>query len=243
MKLSDIWNKNKNLIKNNKIVFSNPIEIKRKPDPNHPTLKSFIKSIYKDENGNLRADVWEKENLTWLNTSTYGTPEESLTQKYSDALKRDFGEVEGVTDHDYVTNSYHINPAEPIDWANKIVIESKMMDKSTGGAISYIELPDMSKNLDAVESMIQFMYDHILYCELNVKRDICYRCGFHGTIKIVEDKGKHIWECPACRNRDTSTMLIRRRVCGYVGSAETGACQSRMGDYKARVEHTDIPMK
>lgn len=184
-----------------------------------------------------------KDPNSWLNTSTYGTPQESLTQKYSDALKRDFGEVEGVTDHDYVTNSYHINPAEPIDWANKIVIESKMMDKSTGGAISYIELPDMSKNLDAVESMVQFMYDHILYCELNVKRDICYRCGFKGTIKIVEDKGKHIWECPACRNRDTSTMFIRRRVCGYIGDASTGACQSRMGDYKARVEHTDIPMK
>lgn len=184
-----------------------------------------------------------KDPNSWLNTSTYGTPQENLVQKFADSLKKDFGEVEGVTDHDYVTNSYHINPAEPIDWANKIVIESKMMDKSTGGAISYIELPDMSKNIDAVESMVQFMYDHILYCELNVKRDICYRCGFKGTIKIVEDKGKHIWECPACRNRDTSTMLIRRRVCGYIGDGATGACQSRMGDYKARVEHTDIPMK
>ena len=116
------------------------------------------------------------------------------------------------------------------------------MDKSTGGAISYIELPDMTKNIEAVESMIQYMYDHILYCELNVKRDICYRCGFRGTIKIVEDNGKHVWECPACRNRNTAMMFIRRRVCGYIGDANTGAAQARMGDYKARVEHTDVPM-
>lgn len=198
---------------------------------------------------NKKHDEWHtrlmdpKDPNSWLNTSTYGTPEENLVQKFSDSLKRDFGEVEGVTDHDYVTNSYHIDPAQPIDWANKITIEAKMMDKSTGGAISYIELPDMTKNLDAVESMVQFMYDHILYCELNVKRDICYRCGFRGTIKIVEDNGKHIWECPACRNRNTATMFIRRRVCGYIGDANTGAAQARMGDYKARVEHTDIPMQ
>ena len=100
----------------------------------------------------------------------------------------------------------------------------------------------MTKNIEAVESMIQFMYDHILYCELNVKRDICYRCGFRGTIKIVEDNGKHVWECPACRNRNTAMMFIRRRVCGYIGDANTGAAQARMVDYKARVEHTDVPM-
>lgn len=197
---------------------------------------------------NKKHDEWHTRLMdkndpnSWLNTSTYGTPEENLVQKFSDSLKRDFGEVEGVTDHDYVTNSYHIDPAQPIDWANKIVIEAKMMDKSTGGAISYIELPDMTKNIEAVESMIQFMYDHILYCELNVKRDICYRCGFRGTIKIVEDNGKHVWECPACRNRNTAMMFIRRRVCGYIGDANTGAAQARMGDYKARVEHTDVPM-
>ena len=197
---------------------------------------------------NKKHDEWHtrlmdpKDPNSWLNTSTYGTPEENLVQKFSDSLKRDFGEVEGVTDHDYVTNSYHIDPAQPIDWANKIVIEAKMMDKSTGGAISYIELPDMTKNIEAVESMIQYMYDHILYCELNVKRDICYRCGFRGTIKIVEDNGKHVWECPACRNRNTAMMFIRRRVCGYIGDANTGAAQARMGDYKARVEHTDVPM-
>lgn len=197
---------------------------------------------------NKKHDEWHtrlmdpKDPNSWLNTSTYGTPEENLVQKFSDSLKRDFGEVEGVTDHDYVTNSYHVDPAQPIDWANKIVIEAKMMDKSTGGAISYIELPDMTKNIEAVESMIQYMYDHILYCELNVKRDICYRCGFRGTIKIIEDNGKHVWECPACRNRNTAMMFIRRRVCGYIGDANTGAAQARMGDYKARVEHTDVPM-
>lgn len=198
---------------------------------------------------NKKHDEWHtrlmdpKDPNSWLNTSTYGTPEENLVQKFSDALKRDFGLVEGVTDHDYVTNSYHVDPAQPIDWASKILIEAKLMDKSTGGAISYIELSDMRKNLSAVESMIQYMYDHILYCELNVKHDICYRCNFHGTIKIVEDNGKHIWECPACRNRDTSMMFIRRRVCGYIGDANTGAAQARMGDYKARVEHTDVPFK
>lgn len=184
-----------------------------------------------------------KDPNSWLNTSTYGTPEENLVQKFSDALKRDFGHIEGITDHDYVTNSYHIDPAANILWADKICIESKMMDKSTGGAISYIELPDMSNNLKAVEDMVSFMYDHILYCEINVKRDICYRCGFRGVIKLVKDNGKRVWECPACRNRDTSQMFIRRRVCGYIGDANTGAAQSRMADYEARREHADVPIE
>ena len=177
---------------------------------------------------------------SWLNTSTYGTPEENLVQKFSDSLKRDFGKVAGVTDHDYVTNSYHIDPAETVDWATKISIESKMLDKSTGGAISYIEVPDLTDNLEVVESMLGYMYDHILYCELNTKRDICYKCGYRGVINIVKDNGKRIWECPACRNRDTNLMHIRRRVCGYIGDANVGACQSRMGDYEARKEHVNI---
>lgn len=178
---------------------------------------------------------------SWLNTSTYGTPEENLVQKFSDSLKRDFGIIEGITDHDYVTNSYHIDPAQPIDAFSKIRIEAKMQDKTTGGAITYVELPDMSKNLEAVEKLVTYMYDNVIYSEINVKRDICYKCGYHGVIKIVHDNGKRIWECPVCRNRDTNLMFIHRRVCGYIGDAKTGAAQARMGDYEARVEHVDVP--
>ena len=179
---------------------------------------------------------------SWLNTSTYGTPQENLVGKLSQSLKRDFGFVEGVTDHDYVTNSYHINPAEPIDWATKLVIESKLMDRSTGGAISYVELPNLTKNLEAVEAIIQYMYDTIIYSELNVKQDICYKCDYHGVINLVRDNGKLVWECPVCRNRDTSMMFINRRVCGYVGNAQNSANQSRMADYESRVEHTNVPL-
>ena len=100
----------------------------------------------------------------------------------------------------------------------------------------------MLKNLKAVESMLQFMYDNILYCELNIKQDICYKCGYRGVIKIVHDEGKRVWECPACRNRNTKDMLIHRRVCGYIGDSATGTCQSRLADFEARVEHTDIPV-
>ena len=244
MKLIDLWNTHSSKIENDTIVFDKPIEIKRLvKDPQKPVVKHFIKKIYKNKDGVLKAEVEEKNYTSWLNTSTYATPEENLTQKLSDSLKRDFGAgIYGVTDHDYVTNSYHIDPAQTIDWANKIVIESKLMDKSTGGAISYIELPDVTKNLEVVESMLQYMYDHILYCELNVKRDICYKCGYQGVIKIVKDNDKRIWECPICRNRDTSLMFINRRVCGYIGSAKTGAAQARMGDYEARTEHVDIPL-
>src|SRR5574344_1014943 len=192
---------------------------------------------------NTKHDEWHKRLMnendpnSWLNTSTYGTPEEQLTTKFATANMKDFGTVEVVTDHDYVTNSYHISPAQPIDAFTKVAIESKMQDKSTGGAISYIELPNMDNNLDAVESLVQFMYNNILYCEINVRRDICYRCGFKGEIKMIKEDGKYLWECPVCKNRDTRLMDIKRRVCGYIADAKTGMSQGRMGDMYVRVYH------
>lgn len=235
----EIWNQNQRILGGSQeIIFKNYKDL----ETTEPNTALKIKKLYKNKEGLIKAEIEKTIQRGWLNTSTYGTPEENLTGKLSDSLKRDFGFIEGVTDHDYVTNSYHVDPAEPIDWANKILIESKLMDKSTGGAISYIELPNMSDNLEAVESIVQFMYDHILYCELNLKRDICYKCGFQGVIKLVKDNGKRVWECPVCRNRDTSEMFIRRRTCGYIGDANTGANQSRLADYEARVEHINIPL-
>lgn len=196
---------------------------------------------------NKKHDDWhtrlmnKHDSNSWLNTSTYGTPEESLTQKLSTALKRDFGLVEGVTDHDYVTNSYHIDPAEPVDWATKLAIESKLMDRSTGGAISYIELPNLTKNLEVVEAIIQYMYNTIIYSELNVKQDICYKCNYPGVINLVRDNGKLVWECPVCRNRDTNMMFINRRICGYISKVNNNATnQGRLADLEARVIHVDI---
>ena len=236
MNLKQLWDNNVHKIDGNEIIFETPIKV-QKGDTQYN-----IHRLYKSPEGTVLADVTELIQYGWLNTSTYGTPEENLVQKFSDSLKRDFGKVEGVTDHLYVTNSYHIDPAQPIDAFNKIKIESKMMDKSTGGAISYIELPNMDQNMKAVEDLVQFMYDNILYCEINVKRDLCYKCGYHGVIQIARGNGKLIWECPSCRNRDTSKMHIRRRVCGYIGDAATGTCQSRLADYEARVEHLNWDM-
>lgn len=235
--LNTIWGRYSEKIKDNIIFFENPIKVEK-----DQSIYKIYKLV-KNKQGELFADVKKLEPRGWLNTSTYGTPEENLVQKFSDSLKRDFGLVEGITDHLYVTNSYHIDPAQPINAFDKIKIESKMMEKSTGGAISYIELPRMDDNLDAVEALVEYMYDNILYCELNIKRDICYRCNYHGVINIVRDNGKLVWECPSCRSRDASNMHIRRRVCGYIGDAAVGVCQSRLGDYEARVEHLNQDFK
>lgn len=146
---------------------------------------------------------------------------ESTTYKFARCLKKRFGIIPGVTDKDYITNSYHVKVTEPIDAFSKIALESEFQALSPGGAITYVEVPNMSNNLDAVLSVIQFIYDHIIYAELNTKSDYCQVCGFDGEIQIVEDEEtkKLVWECPQCHNRDQSKMNVARRTCGYIGLA------------------------
>lgn len=158
---------------------------------------------------------------TWRATedigySVYGTPLENSTYRFAKCLKKRFGVIEGVTDKNYITNSYHIKVTEPIDAFNKLRIESKFQKLSPGGAISYVEVPNMAKNVDAVLEVIKYIYDHIMYAELNTKLDYCQKCGFSGEIQIIEDEesGKLVWECPQCGNRDQDTMNVIRRTCG-----------------------------
>lgn len=155
-----------------------------------------------------------------IDYSLYGTPIESTTYKFAKCLKKKFGIIPGVTDKDYITNSYHVHVTEPIDAFSKLALEAKFQALSPGGAISYVEVPNLNNNIEAVETVMQFIYDHIMYAELNTKSDYCQACGFDGEIKIVTDKetGKLVWECPNCGNRDQNTMNVARRTCGYIGS-------------------------
>lgn len=166
---------------------------------------------------NEATKTWkEKENVDF---SLYGTPLESTTYKFAKCLQKRFGVIPGVTDHNYITNSYHVNVREEIDAFTKLKFESDFQALSPGGAISYVEVPDMSNNIPAVLSVIQFIYDNIMYAELNTKSDYCQVCGYEGEIKIVEDEsGKLIWECPNCKNRDQDKMNVARRTCGYIGT-------------------------
>ena len=141
-----------------------------------------------------------------------------VTYKFAKALQRRFGIIEGVTDHGYVTNSYHVNVREDIDAFTKLGFEAQFQHMSPGGALSYVECPDMQDNLEAVIKVMQFIYDNIIYAELNIKSDYCHVCGFDGQIEVVEDDGKLVWECPKCGNRDQSKMNVARRTCGYIGT-------------------------
>lgn len=171
-----------------------------------------------------------------IDYSIYGTPIESTTYKFAKCLQERFGIIEGVTDKNYITNSYHIKVTEPVDAFTKLATESKFQNLSPGGAISYIEVPDMQNNIPAVLSVIQFIYEHIMYAELNTKSDVCNVCGYQGEIKIVEDEnGKLVWECPQCKNRDQSKMNVVRRTCGYLGSNYWN--QGRTEEIKERVLH------
>ena len=162
-----------------------------------------------------KCEEWNKQ--LNLGFSVYGTPLESTTYKMAKCLQERFGIIPGVTDKNYITNSYHIHVTEPIDAFTKLKIESEFQNQSTGGAISYVEVPNMQNNIPAVESVIQFIYDNIMYAELNTKSDYCQVCGYDGEIKIVEDEnGKLVWECPNCRNRDQSKMNVARRTCGLI---------------------------
>ncbi len=171
-----------------------------------------------------------------IDYSLYGTPLESTTYKFSKCLQKRFGIVPGVTDKSYITNSYHIHVTEPIDAFDKLALEAKFQALSPGGAISYVEVPNMLGNIDAVLSVMQFIYDNIMYAELNTKSDYCQCCGYDGEIQIVTDEnGKLVWECPKCHNRDQSKMNVARRTCGYIGTQYWN--QGRTQEIKERVLH------
>ena len=183
---------------------------------------------------NEYTNKWKNEEN--IHYSLYGTPLESTTYKFAKALQKKFGIIKGVTDKDYITNSYHIHVTEPIDAFEKLRIESKFQALSPGGAISYVEVPNMQNNLDAVLSIIKFIYDNIMYAELNTKSDYCQVCGFDGEIEITEDDNeKLIWKCPNCGNTDQNKMNVARRTCGYIGSNFWN--QGRTQEIKERVLH------
>ena len=171
-----------------------------------------------------------------IDYSLYGTPLESTTYKFAKCLQKRFGVVKGVTDRNYITNSYHVHVTEPIEAFEKLALESRFQQLSPGGAISYVEVPDMQNNIPAVLAIIRFIYDNIMYAELNTKSDYCQACGFDGEIKIVkDDTGKLVWECPNCGNRDQSLLNVARRTCGYIGSQFWN--QGRTQEIKERVLH------
>ncbi len=171
-----------------------------------------------------------------IDYSIYGTPLESTTYKFAKCLQKRFGIVDGVTDKNYITNSYHIHVTEPIDAFDKLEFEAKFQALSPGGAISYVEVPNMQDNLEAVMSVMKFIYDHIMYAELNTKSDYCQECGYDGEIRIVKDgDGKLVWECPKCHNRDQNKLNVARRTCGYIGTQFWN--QGRTQEIKERVLH------
>ena len=171
-----------------------------------------------------------------IDYSLYGTPLESTTYKFAKCLQNRFGIVKGVTDRNYITNSYHIHVTEPIDAFAKLALEAKFQKLSPGGAISYIEVPDMQNNIDAVLGVMEFIYDNIMYAELNTKSDYCQVCGYDGEIEIQSDEdGKLVWECPNCHNRDQSKMNVARRTCGYIGTQYWN--QGRTQEIQERVLH------
>ena len=173
-----------------------------------------------------------EENIDY---SLYGTPLESTTYKFAQSLQKRFGIVEGVTDKNYITNSYHVHVTEPIDAFDKLTLESKFQALSPGGAISYVEVPDMQNNIEAVLGVMEFIYENIMYAELNTKSDSCQVCGFDGEIEIKNDDGKLVWECPNCKNRDQSKMNVARRTCGYIGTQYWN--QGRTQEIQDRVLH------
>ena len=177
---------------------------------------------------------WKKEEN--IDYSLYGTPLESTTYKFAKCLQKRFGKVPGVTDRSYITNSYHIHVTEPIDAFDKLTLEAKFQALSPGGAISYVEVPDMQNNIEAVLTVMKFIYDNIMYAELNTKSDYCQVCGYDGEIQIVKDgDGKLVWECPNCHNRDQSKMNVARRTCGYIGTQYWN--QGRTSEINDRVLH------
>ena len=196
-----------------------------------PAAKPFALSVMQHMND--KCNEWKNaENIDY---SLYGTPLESTTYKLAKCLQKRFGIVPGITDRNYITNSYHVHVTEQIDAFTKLKFESEFQRLSPGGAISYVEVPNMQDNLEAVIKVMQFIYDNIMYAELNTKSDYCQVCGYDGEIKIVEDDGKLVWECPHCHNRDQSKLNVARRTCGYIGTQFWN--QGRTAEIKDRVLH------
>ena len=193
--------------------------------------KPFALSVMQHMND--KCSEWKKdENMDY---SLYGTPLESTTYKFAKCLQKRFGIVPGITDKNYITNSYHVHVSEHIDAFTKLKFESDFQRLSPGGAISYVEVPNMQDNLEAVMSVLQFIYDNIMYAELNTKSDYCQCCGYDGEIRIVEDDGKLVWECPKCGNRNQNKLNVARRTCGYIGTQFWN--QGRTQEIKDRVLH------
>ncbi|MDY4880238.1 MAG: anaerobic ribonucleoside-triphosphate reductase [Gemmiger sp.] len=196
-----------------------------------PAAKPFALEVMQHMND--KCQEWKRaENIDY---SLYGTPLESTTYKFAKCLQKRFGIVPGITDRNYITNSYHVHVTEQIDAFTKLQFESEFQRLSPGGAISYVEVPNMQDNLEAVIQVMQFIYDNIMYAELNTKSDYCQVCGYDGEIKIVEDDGKLVWECPHCHNRDQSKLNVARRTCGYIGTQFWN--QGRTQEIKDRVLH------
>ena len=196
-----------------------------------PSATPFALSIMQKMNDKCKQ--WkEAENIDY---SLYGTPLESTTYKFAKCLQKRFGIIEGITDKGYITNSYHVNVTEPIDAFKKLEFEAQFQHLSPGGAISYVEVPDMQNNIPAVLQVMKFIYDHIIYAELNTKSDYCQVCGWDGEIEIVEEDGKLIWRCPQCGNTDQDKMNVARRTCGYIGTQFWN--QGRTREIKDRVLH------
>ncbi len=196
-----------------------------------PAVKPFALKVMQHMND--KCNEWKAaENIDY---SLYGTPLESTTYKFAKCLQKRFGIIKDVTDHEYITNSYHVNVREKIDAFSKLAFESEFQKLSPGGAISYIEVPNMQDNLEAVIAVMQFIYDHIMYAELNIKSDYCQVCGYDGEIQIVKDNGKLVWECPHCHNRDQHKMNVARRTCGYIGTQYWN--QGRTQEIAERVTH------
>ena len=182
---------------------------------------------------NAACKTWKAQHN--IDFSLYGTPLESTTYKFAKCLQKRFGVIEGITDKGYITNSYHVHVTEPIDAFKKLEFEAQFQHLSPGGAISYVEVPDMQNNLDAVLEVMKFIYDHIIYAELNTKSDYCQVCGWDGEIEVVDEDGKLIWKCPQCGNTDQDKMNVARRTCGYIGTQFWN--QGRTQEIKDRVLH------
>lgn len=196
-----------------------------------PEAKGFALAVMQKLNDKC-AEWREAEDIAY---SVYGTPIESTTYKFAKALQKRFGIIEGITDKNYITNSYHVHVTEKIDAFTKLKFESEFQRLSPGGAISYIEVPDMTNNIPAVLEVIKFIYDNIMYAELNTKSDYCFECGYDGEIQIIEEEGKLLWECPNCGNKDQTKMSVARRTCGYIGTEFWN--QGRTHEMKDRVPH------
>jgi ribonucleoside-triphosphate reductase (formate) len=197
-----------------------------------PEGKPFALNVM--EHMNEACEKWKEE--TNIDFSIYGTPLESTTYKFAKCLQKRFGKIPGVTDRNYITNSYHVHVAEKIDAFTKLKFESEFQRLSPGGAISYVEVPNMQNNIPAVLQVMKYIYDNIMYAELNTKSDYCQCCGYDGEIQIVENEdGKLIWRCPKCGNEDQDKMNVARRTCGYIGTQFWN--QGRTQEIKERVLH------